>query len=233
MIRLIPTDDRGLDRAQRDVAAHHYLRRPVDARCSPLAYLVELASGAGAGWLIVGRPESTRCYDGLLTYGSLQDVRTGRAQYDRWEVLNLARAWLVPAVQPGGRLYGPQHLPGYVDRRGVWRSTLASTAIGLLLDRVGYDYLLAHPPCFPNEPYELRAVLSYCDTSKHKGTIYRASGFELTRTNERGIETWYTPNVKPLTSYQRDQILKRAGQSYRSRRHRAQRAARHTQETWL
>lgn len=57
------------------------------------------------------------------------------------------------------------------------------------------------------------------------GTIYRAAGFALARTNERGIETWYSTAVAPLTSYQNDQVLKIAGQSYRSRRHRAQRAA--------
>jgi hypothetical protein len=217
----------GLARAQATVTAQHYLHQPVDSRCSPLAYEVVLETAQSdyhAGVLIFGRPESTRCYDGKLTYGSLKDVETGRAEFDRWEVLNLARVWLHPSVQRGGAFYSPDLLPGYYDRRGDWRSTLASTVIEMALENVGFDYLSAHPPCFPNEPYQIEACLSYCDTTKHKGTIYRAAGFELARTNERGIETWYTPAVVPLTPYQNDQVLKLTSQSYRSRRHRAQRA---------
>ena len=61
---------------------------------------------------------------------------------------------------------------------------------------------------------------------------YHASGFELARTNERGIETW-CKGVAPLNGYQNDQILKLAGQSYRSRRYRAQRAAQEQQEAFL
>lgn len=234
MIRLHIADARGLDWAQQSVTEYHYLHRPVDSRCSPFAYLIELERGPAraVGCLIFGRPEATRCYEGHLTYGSLKDVRSGKATYDRWEILNLARVWLSAAVQDGsgGRFYSPRFLPGYTDRRGVWRSTLASTAICAALAQIGNDYLLAHPPCFVEEPYEIRACLSYCDTSLHKGTIYRASGFEQARTNERGIETYVTTAVAPLTNYQRDMIEKRAGQSFRSRRHRAARAAKHQQE---
>lgn len=179
------------------------------------------------GYLIFGRPEATRCYDGKLTYGSLKDVQAGRAQHDdRWTILNLARVWLHPSAQADGAFYSPELLPGYTDRRGVWCSTLASTAIQQALARIGYDYLLHKPPCFPDEPYQIEVVLSYCDTSLHKGTIYRAAGFELARTNARGIETWCISAVAPLTPYENDQVLKLTSQSYRSRRHRAQRAAR-------
>lgn len=233
MITLHLADDRALVRAQATVTAQHYLHQPVDSRCSPLAYEVVLdAYGATyrAGVLIFGRPEATRCFDGKLTYGSLKDVETGKAQYDRWTVLNLARVWLHPAVQRGGAFYNPELLPGYTDRRGQWRSTLASTVIELALARVGYDYLLHKPPCFPEEPYMLQVCLSYCDTSLHRGTIYRAAGFTLARTNARGIETWYTPTVAPLSSYQNDQVLKLAGQSYRSRRYRSERASQAEQE---
>lgn len=234
MITLHVADERALARAQATVTRYHYLHTPVDSRCSPLAYEIELDNGAFAGYLVFGRPEATRCYDGKLTYGSLKDVEAGRAAYDRWSILNLARVWLHPSVQRGGtfpdlrgtgEFYSPEYLPGYTDRRGVWRSTLASEVIRMALARIGYDYLRAHPPCFPDEPYELQVVLSYCNTRLHRGTIYRAAGFELARTNERGIETWYTPNVAPLTSYENDQVLKLAGQSYRSRRYRAERAS--------
>jgi hypothetical protein len=221
--RLILAGRAGLAAAQEAVAVHHYLRAPVDSRCSPVAYLVTFCDEKAIGCLIFGRPEATRCYQGGLTYGSLKDVQAGRAQFDRWEVLNLARVWLDPRVQLGGCWYKPELLPGYTDRRGVWRSTLASWCIQTALQRVGYDYLDMRPPVFPSEPYEIKAVLSYCDTSKHKGTIYCAAGFELARTNERGIETWWTPDVAPLTNYQHDQICKAAWRSPRGIRLRARR----------
>jgi hypothetical protein len=232
MIHLHIAGDRGLDWAQGVVTDYHDLHAPVDPRCSPVAYLIELDHGSSSavGCLIFGRPEATCCYDGKLTYGSLKDVESGRAQYDRWEVLNLARVWLSPVVQYGGRFCSSRFLPGFVDRRGIWRSTLASAAIELALTSIGSDYLMQRPPCFVEEPYDIRVVLSYCDTNLHTGTIYRAAGFERARTNERGIETYYTTAVAPLTSYQRDMIEKRAGQSWRSKRHRAARAAKHTQE---
>lgn len=226
MITLTTADAAGLAWAQRQVTAHHYLHAPVDPRCSPLAYLVQLEHPAmlpqRVGCLIFGRPEATRCYDGGLTYGSLADVQAGLAAYDRWEVVNLARVWFNPVVQPGGALYGPDNgLPGYTDRRGVWRSTLASTVIQHALARVGYDYLAARPPVDCAYPYQVRAVLSYCDTSKHKGTIYRAAGFQLARTNARGIETWYTPAVAPLSTEQDRAVRQLAERSPRSQRIRA------------
>lgn len=227
MITLQLATPNGLTYAQQVVIKHHYLRAPVDSRCSPVAYLVALQAGAcpTIGCLIFGRPEATRCYQGGLTYGSLKDKQDGRCQFDRWEILNLARVWLDPRVQTGGCWYTPSLLPGYTDRRGVWRSSLASWCIQAALERIGYDYLTVRPPVYPDEPYEIRAVLSYCQTPLHKGTIYRAAGFDLARTNERGIETWYTPKVAPLTNYQHDQVRKAAYHSPRGIRLRAQRQA--------
>lgn len=227
-IKLHLADSTGLAWAQRMVTTRHYLQRPVDSRCSPVAYLIELSHPAIlpqiVGCLIFGRPEATRCYDGKLTYGSLKDVRDGRAAYDRWEVLNLARVWLSPHVQESGTWCRPSLLPGFVDRRGRWRSTLASAVIELALASVGYDYLMQRPPCFPDEPYVIKAVLSYCDMHQHKGTIYRAAGFALARTNVRGIQTWWKA-IGALSTYEHAMIEQRAGQSYRSRLHRARRAA--------
>ncbi len=227
MITLTTASAEGLAWAQRQVTAHHYLHAPVDPRCSPLAYLVQLEHPAmlpqRVGCLIFGRPEATRCYDGGLTYGSLADVQAGLAAYDRWEVLNLARVWLSPHVQEGGTWCRPSLIPGYTDRRGVWRSALASTVIRHALARVGYDYLAARPPVDCAYPYQVRAVLSYCDTSKHKGTIYRVASFQLARTNARGIETWYTSAVAPLSAEQDRAVRQLAERSPRSQRIRAER----------
>lgn len=91
------------------------------------------------------------------------------------------------------------------------------------LERVGYDYLSQRPPVWVDEPYQIRAVLSYCDRSRHRGTIYRAAGFELARTNHRQIETWHTTTVAALTAEQDAEIRRLAEQSARSKRLRARR----------
>lgn len=213
------------------MARRHYLRSPVDARCRPLAYLVwGDFCDEPIGCLIVGRPEATRCYDGALTYGSQADVAAGRAAYDRWEVLNLARVWLSPSIQAGGRWCAPGLVPGFTDRTGGWRPAAASWAIGAVQGRVGYDYLRAEPPVDCGQPYQIRALLSYQDPRHHKGTIYRAAGWAVARANERGLVTWFTPDVAPLSSYEDDMVRKLARQSARSRRIRAGRQAAARQE---
>jgi hypothetical protein len=191
---------RGLDRAgvaeaQRLVTARHYLRKPVDPRCSVEAYGVELGAHT-VGVFVLGRPQATLCYP---WYGSVADVASGRASCTRWQVLNLARVYFDPCVQPGGACHRSESVPGFRDRHGVFRSTLGSAAIEALANRVLVDYLVARPPCFLDEPYELRWLLSYCDTRIHRGTLYRAAGFELFRTNADGVQTWRLP-LRPLTA---------------------------------
>jgi hypothetical protein len=198
----------GVAWAQRQVSEHHYLHNPVDSRCSVLGYLVML-DGYRVGCLLFGRPEATRCYSGGLTYGSQVDVRSSRAYFDRWEIINLARVWLSPRVQLGGSDYIP---------------CAASQVIGAALKRVVVDYLHAYPPVYPEEPWQLQMCLSYCDTRQlgHHGTIYRAAGFWRARVNRAGIETWVRP-LRPLRRDERDQILRRSGQSFRSCVYRSQR----------
>lgn len=210
MITVALADADGLAWAQRQVAAHHYLHTRVDPRCAPLAYLI-LAGGARVGCLIFGRPEATRCFVGQLTYGGAADVAAGRATFDRWEIVNLARVWLTPAVQAGGATPIP---------------CAASRAIGQALRRIVLDALLARPPCFPAEPWRLQMCLSYCDTRQpgHHGTIYRAAGFWRAHRNAAGIETWVRP-LRRLTGREVAAVLRAAAQSPRSRLHRARRAA--------
>lgn len=227
-LHLTLADPRGLAWAQAMVTQHHDLHRPVDVRGRPLADLVRL-DGERVGVLIFSRPESTRCYSGDLTYGGLDDVAAGRARYSRWEVLALARVWLSPAVQRGGAAYQPDLLPGFTDRRGVWRSTLASWCIRSALERVRLDYLLAHPPVWLDEPHPLRVCLSYCDPCYHKGTLYRASGFHLARVARSGLETWMHP-LLPLNEAETTRVRVVAEQSGRSRNLRARRAVQVVQE---
>lgn len=205
-------DGSGLDWAQEQVAHNHYLHTPVDSRCSVLAYIV-CWDETICGCLIFGRPEATRCYDGRLTYGSKQDVANGRAQFDRWEVINLARVWIDESV------------------RGIGHGWLGSWAVGHALKRVVYDYLTVYPPCFLEDPWKLRACLSYCDTQVHTGTLYQAANFQLARTNERGIQTWFR-TLRGLQGHERKAIERISTQSYRSRVYRSQRAVNATQEAF-
>lgn len=206
------------------IARFHYLGTFPDPRCMPLVYSVRLGD-EWIGALVYGRSESNRCYQGGLTYGSGEDVRTGKARWDRWEVLSLARVWLNPAFQTGGSRCNPGTIPGFVDRKGVFRSTLASTAVRMSIEAIRFDYLTMFPPCFVDEPYQIRVISSYCDTRIHRGTLYRASGFELARTNRGGIETWCYDRVPPLGPEQDERVRSAAKHHDRSRRKRAARVA--------
>jgi hypothetical protein len=206
-----------MDAIQALVVREHYLHKRVDPRCSVEGYAVRVA-GRDVGVFILGRAQATACYP---WYGSVADVLSGRAEVTRWQVLNLARVYFDPIVQPGGALH--EAVPGFRDRRGVWRSTLPSSAIAALADRIVVEYLAARPPCFMDEPYELRWLLSYCDTRLHRGALYRAAGFELWRTNAEGIQTWRLP-LRPLTTAEHARVWLASDRSARSIAHRERRA---------
>lgn len=210
----------------RGIIEQHYLHCLPDARCSVESYVVYLDHGEhtpAAGALIFGRPESTRCG---TWYGPLAGVRTGRYGVTNWQILNLARVWLDPDCQAGGENCLPAVVPGFTDRHGVFRSTLASAAIQAAIQVIGFEYLLHRPPVFLDEPYEIKWLLSYCDTRHHRGTIYRAAGAELHHTNGRGLQTWRWP-LPPLTAEQHAQVHRASATDPRARRFRAQRAQLH------
>lgn len=115
-VHVSPLDRAGIRWAQDTVTAQHYLRAPVDPRCSVEGYAVEVAALGRVGALLFGRPEATRCAD---WYGGVDDVAAGRCEVTRWQTLNLARVWLDPRVQAAGEWHHTDHLPGFTDRRGV------------------------------------------------------------------------------------------------------------------
>lgn len=184
--------------------AHHYLHSPIDPRCRPIAYIVAV-DGQWRGALGFGRPESTRCTG---WYGSLDDVRRGWARMTRWELINLARVWLDPLIQPGGS-------------EAIHNA--ATQAISLALRSVVIDYLTMHPPCFIDEPYALRECISYCDSATHRGVIYRAANFRLARTNDRGLQTWARP-LRGLMPHEHRAIRDASKRDRRAMKFRAQRA---------
>jgi hypothetical protein len=217
-------DAAGLRRAQMMVTAGHYLHRPVDARCSVQGYSVHVA-GELAGVLLFGRPQATVCRP---WYGSLEDLAAGRVACSRWEIINLARVYLLPHYQAGGSLCTPDLLPGYTSRGGHWVSTLASTVIRLALERIVVDYLLARPPVWPEEPYQLAWCLSYCDRRLHRGVVYRESGFSPWWPSVEAVwedkPLWtYRKALRSLTPAEDAQVRRLAQWSPRSLKYRQQR----------
>ena len=234
MLTVALAEKSGLQWAQEQVKEYHYLHTPVDDRCSPVAMLVTLFDER-VGCRIFGRPEATRVNG---WYGSVEDVQTGKCRLTRWEVLNLARVWLDPSLQKEGEWYHPQELigpsilPGFYDRRRNWQSSAASYVIDQALEQIVFSYLVYKPPVWMDEPYQIREVLSYCNSRKHKGTLYQASGFTLVRTNKHGIETYVRP-VRSLTLAEQATIAQHSLHDPRCKKLReARRAASYTQLSW-
>ena len=203
MLHLELADKDGLKWSQEMVSLYHYLKHPVDVRCSPMSYHVMLENER-VGCLIFGRPESTRVNG---WFGSVEDVASGKCRLSRWSIINLARVWLHPSIQQGGSQYIPN---------------AATWAVAQGLKRVVYDFLVLKPPVWVEEPYELRECLSYCDTRVHQGTLYKASNFRLMRTNDNGIETYMRP-LRRLTHAEHAHIRQRSQCDKRAQRLRLER----------
>ena len=79
----------------------------------------------------------------------------------KWQVLSLARLWL------------HDDLPRNSE----------TCVIAMAMKQVQRRWLEVHPPRFLREPYHVRKIISYTDTTFHSGTIYRAANFrEIGRT---------------------------------------------------
>jgi hypothetical protein len=200
MIRVAVLDKPGIAWAREMCIRYHYLHTPPDNRGGPRYYGIYLGEQSNlVGCLVVTRPEATRTR-GFWAPARLRARFPARYPYSNWEIANLARVWIDPAAQDGGRLCVPGRVPGFQDRRGRFRSTLASAAILALLDTFQSDYLLAKPPPFLDQPWAIRWLVSYCDTTRHRGTIYRSAGFDLFRT-VGALQLWRIP-VPPLAPAQ-------------------------------
>lgn len=218
-VACMPKPSKGREWAESMITRHHYLHRMPDPRTSYEIFSV-LVGARLMGALVIGRPEATRCAD---WYGSVEDVRTGRCAVTRWQVLNLARVWIHPEYQAGGAMCRPDVVPGFADRRGQFQSTLTSAVLRVAVQVIGYEYLKQRPPCFLDEPYEIKWLLSYCNTHLHRGTIYAASDFELYRLNGDGIQTWRIPT--PSLTAEQDRVVQDIAKVHpRSVKYRAKRA---------
>lgn len=177
-----------LEWAQAQVEKHHYLKQRVHPRARPIAYLVLITDEQGVeqrvGCLIFGRMQSSRCSG---WYGNLADVQRGWARLTQWELLCLMRVWLDPRLQRGGLWYVPN---------------VATQVVSQALRRVGYEYLLIHPPAYLDQPWQLREVISYCHSDRFLCTLYLAANFSLVRENTEGLRTY----MRPLPRLQPHQV---------------------------
>jgi hypothetical protein len=161
--------------AQETAVSHHYLHSKADPRSRPMAYIVRHGHRR-VGLCIVGIPHATKNrgwwgYPGLPT---------------QWQVVDMCRIWLDPAIQRGGELAQRGVVPGFTDRRSIFRPTGASWLIHQVLERVQRDRISLWPPVYLEHPYHILLAISYHDPAHHRGTIYREADAVPMYTDEMG-----------------------------------------------
>ena len=146
---------------QQAVVKDHYLHRWPAPLSLPFGYRLLLdgrvtaPDGRPWGVVVMKKPQHTK-QGGLFGYDQLPT---------HWQVLDLARVWIHPDLQ-------------MKDAAG--RSLcMFSQMVGAVLRRVQADWLVHHPPWYPELPYHIQLIISYCELAHHDGTAYRASGFTM------------------------------------------------------
>ena len=124
--------------------------------------------GVRIGLVMLGIPHASKCR-GWWGYA---DTIT------QWQVVDLCRIWISAYYQRGeyGIYAKPGTVPGYTDRHGTFRPTVATWAIHEVLQSVQADRVRLWPPVYPSQPYHIELAISYSDPKFHKGTIYRHAG---------------------------------------------------------
>jgi hypothetical protein len=208
VIELRLTDKNGLKWAQSQVVKYHYLHKKVIELAMPVAYLLHIPDkDTPVGCLIFSRTQCSKCYQGGLRFGNDYDKSIGKVKYTQWEIINLARVWLDPCLQKDGDHF-------------VYNA--ASQVVSQSLQTIPLDYLIKYPPINIKEDYKLRVCLSYCDTTKHQGTLYRATGFTLAY-EKKGIQTYMRP-LRGLQGHERKMIERASLGSIRAHKIRTARA---------
>ncbi len=170
----------------------HYLRRWPDARSLPFGYYLQygdsLRADDGRLWgFVVFKKLQHHAQRGLFGYAGMPTS---------WQVLDLARVWVHPALQrkeSGHSLCIFSRMLAYLFRQqGHDR-----------ISRLQEDWLEHHPPRFPDAPYHIEIIVSYCDRQHHDGKAYRASGFRWNGyTSDQTKEVYYRTFRKPLKEWQ-------------------------------
>jgi hypothetical protein len=151
----------------------HYLHRPI-IKSKLLAHAV-YADSRMVGGLLWATPHFTKKRDLFGMPGTL----------DKWEVLMLARFYLIP----DSGLLASAVLSASIGKAG--KNATSNRRRGWLLQQ---DWVTANPPINVNMPYVPRLLISWSDDAletieccpkceqkhegQHKGIIYQASGWE-------------------------------------------------------
>jgi hypothetical protein len=139
--------------------ADHYLHRWPDARSLPFGYYLEIDGQCNApdgrllGVVVMKKPQHHQ-HRHLFGYPNLPTA---------WQVLDLARVWVHPSLQ---------------RKENGHSLCIFSQMVSRVLRRVQADWLIHHPPRYPDQPYHIEVIISYCDLNHHDGKAYRASGFQ-------------------------------------------------------
>lgn len=164
--------------------AYHYLRRWPDARSLPFGYYLQYEDSDRApdgrlwGMVVFKKPQHHQ-QRGLFGYAGLPTS---------WQVLDLARVWVHPSLQ---------------HKEGGHSLCIFSQMVGRAIRRVQTDWLEHHPPRYPDLPYHIEVIISYCDLSHHDGKAYRASGFTWNGfTSDKSKEVYYRRLAPPLKRWQ-------------------------------
>jgi hypothetical protein len=161
------------------IQREHYLQRWPDPRSLPFAYRLYVdgyppeINWLPHGVIVFKKPQHQR-QRGLFGYAGLPT---------HWQVLDMARVWINPELQ---RSQANGHA-----------SNLFSQFASAAIRRVQWDWLEHHPPRFPDLPYHIEVIVSYCDLAHHDGTAYRASNFRwIGYTSDRTKEV-YARTLRP------------------------------------
>lgn len=140
------------------VICEHYLHTWPHPKSLPFGYRLVVdgqpvaPDGRLWGCVVMKKPQALQMR-GLYGYAGLPTA---------WQVLDLARVWVHPALQ---------------RKEGAHSLCVFSQMVGRVLRRVQADWLVHHPPRWPDQPYHILTIISYCELEHHDGTAYRASGF--------------------------------------------------------
>lgn len=183
-IRLIRDDSNFL---VHHVETFHYLHRWPDGRSLPFGYRIEVDGedkaddGRLLGLLVMKKPQHHKQRD-LFGYG---DSPTS------WQVLDLARVWIHPQLQ---RKQDNGHALA-VFSRAVSRLWQPVGKADQRMTRLQADWLAHHPPRFPELPYHIRIIMSYCQLEHHDGASYKASGFKNIGITNDGAKEIYVRHL--------------------------------------
>lgn len=174
-----------LEKVMEHCRLDHYLHRWPSAKSLPFAYALEIDGSPYApnGWwlngLVVMKKAQHLRQRGLFGYPGLPTA---------WQVLDLARVWVGPHLQ---------------HKENGHSLCIFSQMVSRVLKRVQWDWVNeVHPPRYPDQPYHIEVIISYCDLSHHDGTAYRASGFKWHGYSESKSKEVYVRHLKaPLKQW--------------------------------